>query len=473
MPHSRFALLTVLVLLAGCRTTTRVEQELGPTFDAESPFRGEMSNDEVAAKEVKQVAFEHQVQNIEPRQIPQVPPESHLSAGSLSLVALEEMALSRNPSIAQSVARIEALRGKRLQSGLPPNLTIGYAAEEIGNDGTAGLQGAYLSQQFVRGGKLQLNRAIVDQEIFRAEQQLAAQRRRVLTDVRMGYYETVIAQRRLALTRDLLRASEEAVNVSRELLEAEEIPRIGLLQTEVEAQNARIQLQVAGNARDAAWRQLASILGQPDLLPQTLEDALSASDIQLEWHEELERLLRESPETSEAFAQLERARWSLDRAYAQVTPDVNVQVTLQQDTTTDTFVSGIQAGLPIPLWNRNQGGIQQARSEIVAAERNIERVQLNLTQRLANAFRSYLNARFQVGTFTDDILPKAQENFDLVSEGFRKGELGYLDMLTAQRTYFQTNLTAIDALNNLWKSQARIEGLLLDNSLQSEIPVQD
>ena len=74
MPYSRFALLAFLVLLAGCRTATHVEQELGPSFDAESPFRGEMSNDEVAADEAKQVAFEEPVQNIEPQQIPQFSP---------------------------------------------------------------------------------------------------------------------------------------------------------------------------------------------------------------------------------------------------------------------------------------------------------------------------------------------------------------------------------------------------------------
>lgn len=386
----------------------------------------------------------------------------------LTLEQLEQMALGANPAVATAGARVQALRGKWLQVGLAPNPTIGYVGGEIGNDGAAGQQGGFVGQQFITGGKLGLNRAVVEQEILKAEQDWAAIQQRVLTDVRIGYYDVLISQRRMDLTRDLVGVSEQAVEASKALLKAKEVSEVGVLQTEVEAQTAQILARRARNENEAAWRRLSSVLGRPDLAPQRLAGELREAESSLNWDEQLQRLVTESPEAAAAVAELQRARWALDRAYAQVKPDVNVQVAVQYDNATGDTISGVQVGLPIPLWNKNQGGIQQAQSEIAAAERDIERVELGLRRRLATAFQTYQDASFQVTKYSNDILPKAQQTFDLVSRGYKAGEVGYLDMLTAQRTYFQTNLAYVESLRELWRSRLRIDGLLLDGSLDEQ-----
>ncbi len=48
------------------------------------------------------------------------------------------------------------------------------------------------------------------------------------------------------------------------------------------------------------------------------------------------------------------------------------------------------------------------------------------------------------------------------------GELNYIDLLTARRTLFKSNLEYIDALESLWISSQRIEGMLLSGSLDSQ-----
>lgn len=141
-------------------------------------------------------------------------------------------------------------------------------------------------------------------------------------------------------------------------------------------------------------------------------------------------------------------------------------MSVQFDDSTNDVVTGVQLGIALPIWNRNQGGIRQAQADISAARQNIERVELDLKQRLAEAFQAYSDARVQVENYANDILPKAKEIFDLVGEGYRQGEVGYLDLLAAQRTYSEASLAQIEAQQVLWQSTARIEGLLLDGSLQ-------
>jgi outer membrane protein, heavy metal efflux system len=87
--------------------------------------------------------------------------------------------------------------------------------------------------------------------------------------------------------------------------------------------------------------------------------------------------------------------------------------------------------------------------------------------RLAEVFQQYTTALYQVEKYTRDILPKAQASLTLTTSGYRQGEYGYLSLLMAQRTYFQTNLIYLDALRELRTAATAIEGNLLSGSLQA------
>ena len=397
-------------------------------------------------------------------------PQTFPPTEGLTSDALEQMAMANNPAIAQAAARIRALQGKCLQVGLPPNPTVGYLGSEIGNEGAAGQQGGFVGQEFVTAGKLQKNRAIVAAEINRAQQQLAAMQRRVQTDVRKGYYTALLAQRRQQLAESLVRVSADAAAASKSLYEAEEIPLAGLLQTEVQQQNALILLRTSQNGVAQAWRQLSTLVGGTGVggsgLPvQPLDGDISLLPASLDWQNQLIRLQSESPEIAAAMADVDRARRALNRACVESVPNINTQVSVQYDDATDYTVTGVQIGFALPIWNRNQGGIRQARAEISEAARNVERIELDLNRRLADAFRQYSDAEITASTYANDILPRAQRTFDLVQQGYTEGEVGYLDLLAAQRTYSQTNLAYLDALGMLWQNYVQIDGLLLDESL--------
>jgi cobalt-zinc-cadmium efflux system outer membrane protein len=279
----------------------------------------------------------------------------------------------------------------------------------------------------------------------------------------------LIAQKKIDLADELVGISEEAVKASRKLLEAGETPRVSLLQAEVEAQKARILLRRAENENAAAWRQLSAVIGGPVLSPQRVAGDLEHVATDFDWHQQLDRIITQSPELAGAVAELQRARWALHRAHAEATPDMNLQVAVQHGNLSHETYTAVQLALPIAFWNRNQGGIQQAQHEITAAGRNVARVELDLEQRLAILYRQYADARFQVDVFSNEILPKAKETLRLVSQGYREDEVGYLEMLTAQRTYFRTSLSYIESVAALCRSSLLIDGMLLAGSLQEDL----
>ena len=273
---------------------------------------------------------------------------------------------------------------------------------------------------------------------------------------------------RLELTEQLVNIGEEGVKSTEALMKAKEVARTDVLQARIEADSAKILLEKARNRHVAAWRSLAAIVGNPTMQPAPLAGNLQDGMVQLGWEDTLNRLLAESPQLASARAGVARAQAVLSRECAGRYPNVALQAGVQYDNATGDAIAGVQVGVPFPIFNRNQGNISKAQSELTAAQRDVERVQLALQQRLALVFEQYASALRQVEKYQADILPNAQESLKLVSSGYRQGEFSYLVMLTAQRTFFQTNLTYLDALRDLRSAGVAIEGNLLGDNLQTE-----
>jgi cobalt-zinc-cadmium efflux system outer membrane protein len=393
-----------------------------------------------------------------------------VTVGALKLDDLEQMALSANPSVARSAALLEAARGNWVQVGLPPNPSVGYEGQQIGSRGLAEQDGVFIGQEFVRGGKLRLNREVAAQEIEKAKHQLTAQQQRVLTDVRIAFYQVLIAQRQERLTSELRSIAGEVVKTAEALLQAKEVARVDIVQSQLELENADILVQNARNRSRAAWQTLVSVVGNPDMPSQRLEGDIEEVRATHELQSSLQRLLSSSPEIAAAMAEIQRARLAAERARVETTPNITVQglVNWRDNGIGGRSDGGVTVGVPLPIWNRNQGGIVQAAQQAAAAEVALQQLELSLRSRLAPVYERYANAHNQVTKYRTKILPAAQESLDLTRKMYKAGEATFLSLLTAQRTFSQTNLNYLDALRELRTAEVEIEGLLLSGSLTSE-----
>lgn len=390
--------------------------------------------------------------------------------GALTVAQLEQMAMAHNPTLAQAARRVEALQGEQLQVGLYPNPVVGYQAEEIGDNGSAGQHGMFFTQEIVTANKLGLNRAVVSHEVQQAQWDFQIQQHRVVNAVRSRAYEALAAQRTVDLTEDLVRIGASAVQAAEQLYEAREVSQVDVLQARVEANSARLRLVAARKSYAAAWRQLAAVIGTPAMEPAPIAEAWDEGLPDLAWETAVAELIGESPQIARARAEVERARCALARAFAGQTPNFETGASVRyNDDSNDTTLS-LQIGVPLLIHDRNQGNILKAHSELGAAQRNVDRVGLLLQEQLAEAFRQYEVAREQVEQYRQAILPDAKRSLDLVRIGYQQGEFGYLELLTAQQTYSRTNVTYVESLRELWLSAVQIEGMLMAGGLEAPGP---
>lgn len=472
----RFVLLVGLCAALGCRTSTPIAHV--KSVDGTAPM-------------VRQVAFH---QEFEPAagssQEPQTPGRDIQPDGARvfadtpgderpttdarfqdngnvdegSLDELTAIAMSVSPAIGKLEAEIEALKGKHCQAGLLPNPMIGINGTDINEAGSPGRYGVNYGNTIVRGNKLRLSQNIVSSEIRQAEMELVELRQRLTTDVKLRYYQILVANKQYEHATQLVSLSGNAVDATRQLLEAKEIARTALIQAELEMQNAIVQQQRARNKLTGVRRNLAALIGESDLPYKSFSGSLVETD-PLEIETQFERLLSESPELARLYAGVEVARSNLARQRVQPIGNVTWQAEVGYDFGSQDVVSGFQIGLPIPKYNQNQGAICQARQQMIAAANSVEMRSLQLRQKLVQSYQTYRDAKLQVESYEAEVLPKARESLELITEGFQQGEVDFLQLLTAQRTYFQFNLGAIEQQGIMWRERIGIEGLLLSGSL--------
>src|ERR1700675_3615597 len=202
----------------------------------------------------------------------QTPPSEQKT---ITLEELQQMALQNNPTFAQSAANIQAAEGRKKQSGLYPNPTVGYQGEQIrGGSFHGGEQGFFVQQDIVLNGKLGLNRKIFDQELKQAETEAEEQKLRVVTNVRMSYIQALAAQQTLELRQSLSKLANDAVETSHQLANVGQADSPDVLESEVEAQQAQLAVTMAEQNRLRVWRALAAVVGNPRLPLIKLEGKL-------------------------------------------------------------------------------------------------------------------------------------------------------------------------------------------------------
>jgi outer membrane protein, heavy metal efflux system len=391
----------------------------------------------------------------------------------ITLEELQQMALQTNPTFRQSAANIQAAEGRKKQSGSYPNPTVGYQGEQIrGGAFHGGEQGFFVQQDIVLGGKLGLNRKIFDQELKQAETEAEEQKLRVVTNVRMSYTQALAAQQTLELRQNLSKLADDAVETSHQLANVGQADAPDVLESEVEAQQAQLAVTMAEQNQQRVWRALAAVVGNPKLplmkLEGKLEDAPTVNADEL-----VEKIVNESPAVRIAELGVKRAEAASARAKREPIPDLQLRGGMQQngELLTNGRAVGLQGfagvGVRIPIFDRNQGNIAAAKADEERAKREVERVKLVLRERAASVVQNYTFSQTAVERYKNQMIPRAQKAYEMYTKKYQEMAAAYPQVLIAQRTVMQLEVSYITALENFATSSLSLQSYLLTDGLEA------
>jgi cobalt-zinc-cadmium efflux system outer membrane protein len=394
---------------------------------------------------------------------------------TITLGELQQMALQNNPTFAQSAVNIQTAEGRKKQSGLYPNPTIGYQGEQIrGGSFHGGEQGFFVQQDIVLGGKLGLNRKIFDQELKQAQTEADEQRLRVVTNVRMSYIQALAAQQTLELRQNLSTLANDAVETSHQLANAGQADAPDVLESEVEAQQAQLAVTMAEQNQRRVWKALTAVVGNPRLPLMKVEGKLEDTPL-VNADELVEKIINESPAVKIAELGSKRAEAALARAKREPIPDLQLRGGLQHNGELLSEPNGKSVGLQgfadvgvrIPIFNRNQGNIAAAKADAERAKREVERVKLVLRERAASVVQTYTFSQTAVDRYKNQMIPRAQKAYEMYTKKYQEMAAAYPQVLIAQRTLMQLEVSYINALENFATSSLSLQSYLQTDGLEA------
>jgi cobalt-zinc-cadmium efflux system outer membrane protein len=290
----------------------------------------------------------------------------------------------------------------------------------------------------------------------------------------MSYIQALAAQQTLELRQSLSKLAGDAVDTSRQLANVGQADAPDVLESEVEAQQAQLAVTIAEQNQQRVWKALAAVVGNPRLPLMKLEGKLEDTP-PVNADELVEKIANESPAVRIAELGVKRAEAALAREKREPIPDLQVRGGMQQNGELLSGPNGrsvglqafASAGVSIPIFNRNQGNIATARADAERARREVERVKLLLRERAASVVQNYTFSQTAVDRYKNQMIPRAQKAYEMYSKKYQEMAAAYPQVLIAQRTLMQLEVSYMTALEALATSSLSLQSYLLTDGLES------
>ncbi|MDR2117084.1 MAG: TolC family protein [Planctomycetaceae bacterium] len=382
-----------------------------------------------------------------------------------SLEELWEIAQTSHPSLRQKANLITAATGKRLQAGLYPNPILTYSGDNLGVHGKIGKHGLSVTQEIVTAKKKKLNRAITSYDVEAARKIYAMECARLQNDLRIAHCEmlhAILIQKVDEFAQDL---SRDLLHVALTLQEQGKSRSIDVLQFRTMLNTADLIFKQTNNNRFAVWQRLVSIMGTPDLPYQPVRGSLIDHSLPRDWQSTWAQFQQTSPQLVLARLKTAQARMYLAREEAEQTSNVFATFSLARDIPAETTVPFVGISVPLKIYDKNQGNILKARSEVAATQREVERITLALHKHLSTIFYDHNNACELIRVYETNIIPDSFEALRQIGESYYKNEMTYLELYAQRQAVVNILIRYIDALKTKAVTTILIDGMLLEGTL--------
>jgi cobalt-zinc-cadmium efflux system outer membrane protein len=291
--------------------------------------------------------------------------------------------------------------------------------------------------------------------------------RQLTFTVKDAYYRVQLAQRRLALAEENRDRFARILDVNTIRFKKGYIAEVDLIRIRlqvVDFQSQIIQAIQDGNAARADLRVLLGISPSVDML---LTTELDYHPIQPDITILRQVALDTRPDIRmRRLLQSQRAA-DLRLAKAYRIPDITAGagMALQGPQGPDNQQQlGFSLGIPLPLFNRNQGGIAQAEVSIQMADADLQKTVVQVENQVEIAYRNLLESRRLVETYRGGVLEDARLTLTIVEKAYERGGATIIDLLDAARTSRTIQQNYIETLFNYQRNL-----FLLENAVGKEI----
>lgn len=389
-----------------------------------------------------------------------------MRAGYAQCIDIEtawQRVLRHAPSLAAVDAEISAMSGELEQVSRTPNPLLEVESENLGmghpSDDVEPPQTTFsLAQLIELGGKRGARCKLAYSQKNEAYWEAQIERENTYFDLILMFIQVRAAEEKWRIASERLEVSENALEAIKRQIENGKLSPIQEKRARIEVMAQTLALREAFSEYEQAKMRLSSMWGSryPDFDQVDFElYAFVPPPCEILALEGF----YQTPDYFKAQQAVDSASKNLTLQKANGIPDVTLMAgyRLFHDTLSGGLVVG--AVMPIPLSDRNQGGVKRACSLLSQARYALEEVTRNAHEKISTAYERLTTAYEETEMMYRTIICEAQESVKLTESGYCNGKFDYLELLEAHKLLFEMQEKYVDVLCDYHQNRAELARL--------------
>ena len=386
------------------------------------------------------------------------------TSGKLTIEKAVSLSVQNNPELKTLRYEIDALGAAKIQSGLMPNPEFAVEAENIlGSKDFNGFDNseitAVLSQDILLAGKISKRVKVAETNISLAEWDYETKRIEIITDIRKAFQQALAVQLLIEKNEELIKVSKEFVVNLQKRVYAGKISPAEVSRAKIILNSLRIDLNRLKSEYENYKSELLSLIYQPDL---TIDELIGELEypVDVPSYDSLLNQLTNNPKLKRYESEYDKQTAIVNLEESKAVPDLTISVGFKRlnDAKANTFLVG--ASIPLLIFDRNQGAIQEAKIRVDQKQREYFSVKNRLTLQL-NVLYKRLNTLIETAAqLNSESIPEAEDAFQIIKEGNLVGRFAIIDVLDAERTLFELQNQYLNIIGQIHSTQIEIEGLI-------------
>jgi outer membrane protein TolC len=384
----------------------------------------------------------------------------------LSVDALIEQVLARNPSLTQMTAAWQAASARypQMTSLEDPMFGLTTGPASIGSKDVNFANRVEASQKLPFFGKLQLRGQAATAEAAAAHDEVGDMRLQLIESAKMAFYDYYLVDRAIAVNEESLKLLKEFRKTADDRFRASQTPQQDLLQADVEIGRQRKRGLALGRMRKVTRARINTLMHLPPDSPlppppETIEPAGSLPAV----GELRARAVAQRPDLQALTNRIEAERASLSLAKKEYYPDFEVMGAYdafwQRPEQDLRPMLGVRMNVPL-YRDRRRGAVAEAQARLNQRIAELAALTDQVNLQVQEAYEQVLESEKSVRLYDETILPAARENVKAARTAYAAGSIPFLSLIEAQRNLVELRDSSYEERAEYYRRIAALERVI-------------
>jgi cobalt-zinc-cadmium efflux system outer membrane protein len=392
-------------------------------------------------------------------------PEVGAETRSLSRDEAIRSAFSNNRDLAIATLEIKRALSKLKWSGRldNPELEIEATSDEPGNDENEGSFTVGFTQSFPLTSRLKDERNLRHYQVILAEAEIAERRRELAGKVDAAIVELMTTREKIEVSNQLVALNKKMVDFLKAQAEQGVVSSLDVMQATLSGRTLEQQSKLL--VAEAKQNRLAlnKIIGLDPETDVAIDGSFALPGSKPGIDVALQTVLQQRPDYVLSLAKIDEAQAAITLEEAKRWEDVSLKLFVEQDDAVDepegfdgnTF-AGVGISIPLPLRNRNQEGIEQARINHEAASKSVEAARFEIRAECEEAFHQRTDAWNLAREASGEILGLAEKNLEEFRKAYQQGQASLIQVQRAQEQVLELKTGSLELVADYHRANAAV-----------------